>query len=124
MGNSSSGLSRAGSQGGLDDEDDLTESDDFRDSILTVPDEVPVRRRLALHLKSDKKTVKGVSMQSALSVDMENPEAEQIKRNFEKYMTNKENEINNIQNSEKRVLAENKRLRAELQALQVNPCLW
>ena len=59
------------------------------------------------------------SMQSALSVDMENPEAEKLRREFELFKKNKENEIAIIQKSEKRNLAENKRLRAELQALQV-----
>lgn len=58
-------------------------------------------------------------MQSALSVDMENPEAEKLRREFELFKKNKENEIAIIQKSEKRNLAENKRLRAELQALQV-----
>lgn len=58
-------------------------------------------------------------MQSALSVDMENLEAERIRKDFEMFKKNKENEIANIQKSEKRNLAENKRLRAELQALQV-----
>jgi len=59
-------------------------------------------------------------MQSALSMDMENPEAERIRREFEMYRKNKENEMANIQKSEKRNITENKRLRAELQALQVS----
>ena len=67
----------------------------------------------------NKKTLKSGSMQSALSMDMENPEAERIRREFELYRKNKENEIANIQKSEKRSTAENKRLRTELQALQV-----
>lgn len=43
MGNSNTGLSRAGSQGGLDDEDDPIDQDAFNASVLFVPDEVKPR---------------------------------------------------------------------------------
>ncbi|KAF6019257.1 NPHP3 [Bugula neritina] len=119
MGNGGSSLSQAGSQGGLD-EDDLNDVDAFHASVLMVPDEVKPRGRIGLRSGNshNKKTLKSGSMQSALSMDMENPEAERIRREFEMYRKNKENEMANIQKSEKRNITENKRLRAELQALQ------
>lgn len=44
MGNSGSGLgSRSGSQGGLDDEDDVNDLEAFHTSEITVPDEVKPR---------------------------------------------------------------------------------
>lgn len=67
----------------------------------------------------NKKGAKSGSLQSALSMDMENLEAEKVKKEFEMYRMNKENEVANVLKSEKRTTAENKRLRAELQALQV-----
>lgn len=43
MGNTGSGLSRSGSQGGLDDEDDVNDLEAFHTSEITVPDEVKPR---------------------------------------------------------------------------------
>jgi len=40
------------------------------------------------------------------------------------YRMNKDNEIANIMKSEKKAMAENKRLRTELQALQVGLGVW
>ena len=86
-----------------------------------VPDyDLPGRLGIRTGSSYNKKGMKSGSLQSALSMEMENPEAERIRREFEMYRMNKENEIANIQKSEKRALAENKRLRAELQALQVS----
>ncbi|KAF6036734.1 NPHP3 [Bugula neritina] len=104
MGNGGSSLSQAGSQGGLD-EDDLNDVDAFHASVLMVPDEVKPRGRIGLRSGNshNKKTLKSGSMQSALSMDMENPEAERIRREFEMYRKNKENEMANIQKSEKEI---------------------
>ena len=43
---------------------------------------------------------------------------ERIRKEFEMYRLNKENEIANMQKKEKKLETENRRLRAELQALQ------
>ena len=44
MGNTNTGLSHAGSQGGLDDDvDDLNDLDAFHAAVLCVPDEVKER---------------------------------------------------------------------------------
>ena len=55
---------------------------------------------------------------SALSIDLENPEVERIKKDFEMYRLNKENEITNMQRKDQKFETENKRLRAELVVLQ------
>ena len=55
---------------------------------------------------------------SALSMDLENPEVERIRKDFEMYRLNKDNEITNMQKKEQKLEIENKRLRAELLALQ------
>ena len=55
---------------------------------------------------------------SALSIDLENPEVERIRKEFEMYRLNKENEITNMQRKDKKYETENKRLRAELVVLQ------
>lgn len=51
-------------------------------------------------------------------MDLENPEVERIRKDFEMYRLNKDNEIANIQKKEQKLETENKRLRAELLALQ------
>jgi len=51
-------------------------------------------------------------------VELENPEVERIKKDFEMYRLNKENEIANMQRKEQKYETENKRLRAELTVLQ------
>lgn len=51
-------------------------------------------------------------------MDLENPEVERIRKDFEMYRLNKDNEITNMQKKEKKLETENKRLRAELVALQ------
>jgi len=68
------------------------------------------------------KKSKGGSLQSALSLDLENPEAERIRRDFDMFRKNKDNELANLQKKEQKLEAENKRLRAELKALQVDLC--
>ena len=55
---------------------------------------------------------------SALSMDLENPEVERIRKDFEMYRLNRDNEMANCQKKERKLETENKRLRAELLALQ------
>ncbi|XP_064597908.1 LOW QUALITY PROTEIN: nephrocystin-3-like [Liolophura sinensis] len=101
------------------DDDDGT---DYGHGVIKrIPIEMKPRGRLA-GLRSvsslGRKQPKGGSLRSALSIDLENPEVERIKKDFEMYRLNKENEIANMQKKEQKCETENKRLRAELLALQ------
>ena len=51
----------------------------------------------------------------ALSVDLEDPEVTRIRRDFEMYKMNKDNELQNNQKKLQIVEMENRKLRAELQ---------
>ena len=51
-------------------------------------------------------------------MDLENPEVERIRKDFEMYRLNTDNEMANCQKKERKLETENKRLRAELLALQ------
>lgn len=87
--------------------------------IKRIPVEIKPRGKLGIfsHGSSRNKRIGG-SLQSALSVDLENPEAEKIKKEFEMYRLNKENDIADMKKKETRLQIENKRLRAELLVLQ------
>lgn len=97
-----------------------------KDMFIIIWHALYLEGRLGLRsgVSYSRKALKSGSLQSALSVDLENPEAEKIRKEFEMYRMNKENEIANIQKSERRTAGENKRLRAELQALQVSHCSY
>jgi nephrocystin-3 len=87
--------------------------------IKRIPIEVKPRGKLGLRsVSSLGRKPKGGSLQSALSVDLENPEVERIKREFEMYRMQKENEIAIMEKRDLRLDTENKRMRSELQALQ------
>ena len=103
------------------DEDDVLgiEYDSGHGVIKRIPIEVKPRGRLGLRsVGSFGRKPKGGSLRSALSVDMENPEVERIRKDYEMYRLNKDSEIQNLEKKEQKFETENKRLRAELQALQ------
>ena len=64
------------------------------------------------------KKQKNGSLRSALSVELESPEVEKIRREFEMYRMHKEQELTGVSKKEARLSVENKRLRSELLALQ------
>lgn len=104
------------------DDDDILGSD-FNGSSHGVYKRIPIemKPRGKLGLKSVgsvSRKPKGGSLRSALSIDLENPEVEKIKKDFEMYRLNKENDIVNMQKKEQKLEQENKRLRAELLVLQ------
>ncbi|KAJ8320207.1 hypothetical protein KUTeg_001794 [Tegillarca granosa] len=102
------------------DDDDILGADLDGSShgvIKRIPIEMKPRGKLGLSRGSSRKP-KGGSLRSALSVDLENPEVERIRRDFEMYRLNKENDITNMQKKEQKLETENKRLRAELFLLQ------
>lgn len=103
-----------------DDDDVLgTEYDSSQGVLKTIPNEVKPRPRLGggvRSVRSISKQQKNGSLRSALSVDMENPEVEKIRKDFEMYRLSKENELTNIRKKEQKLETENRRLRAELQA--------
>ncbi|XP_023932198.1 nephrocystin-3-like [Lingula anatina] len=96
------------------------DEDDLGDGVIKrIPIEVKPRGKLGLRsVGSLGRKPKGGSLRSALSVDLENPEVERIRREFEMYRLNKENELANVQKKEQKLDTENKKLRTELQALQ------
>ncbi|CAH1790232.1 unnamed protein product [Owenia fusiformis] len=104
------------------DEDDVLgmEYDSNSQGVIKrIPIEVKPRGKLGLRsVGSFGRKPKGGSLRSALSVDLENPEAEKIRKDFDMYRMNKESEIQNMQKKEQKLEMENKRLRGELQALQ------
>ncbi|XP_076448503.1 nephrocystin-3-like isoform X2 [Babylonia areolata] len=104
------------------DDDDILGSDldgTGHGVIKRIPIEMKPRGKLGLRsVGSLGRKPKGGSLRSALSVDLENPEVERIKKDFEMYRLNKENDIANMQKKEQKLETENKRLRAELLALQ------
>ena len=104
------------------DEDDVlgVEYDSSQGVVKRIPIEVKPRGRLGLRsVRSLGKSKGSSSLRSAISVDLENPETEKICKDFEMYRLNKENEIANMQKKVKRLETENRRLRAELQTLQM-----
>ncbi|KAK3083411.1 hypothetical protein FSP39_021957 [Pinctada imbricata] len=87
--------------------------------IKRIPVEIKPRGKLGILSQGSRKDKKiGGSLRSALSVDLENPEVEKIRKEFEMYRLNKENDITDMKKKETRLQMENKRLRAELLVLQ------
>uniref|UniRef100_A0A2C9LVP2 Nephrocystin-3 n=1 Tax=Biomphalaria glabrata TaxID=6526 RepID=A0A2C9LVP2_BIOGL len=104
-----------------DDEDILGSDLEGTNGVLKrIPIEIKPRGKLGLRSVGSlgRSKPKGGSLRSALSMDLENPEVERIRKDFEMYRLNKDNEIANMQKKEKKLETENKRLRAELLALQ------
>ncbi|KAH9498826.1 Nephrocystin-3 [Bulinus truncatus] len=104
-----------------DDEDILGSDLEGNNGVLKrIPIEIKPRGKLGLRSVGSlgRSKPKGGSLRSALSIDLENPEVERIRKDFEMYRLNKDNEIANMQKKEKKLETENKRLRAELLALQ------
>ncbi|BFZ22072.1 hypothetical protein BsWGS_25111 [Bradybaena similaris] len=103
-------------------DDDILGSDlEGTNGVLKrIPIEIKPRGKLGLRSVGSlgRSKPKGGSLRSALSMDLENPEVERIRKDFEMYRLNKDNEIANIQKKEQKLETENKRLRAELLALQ------
>ena len=102
------------------DEDDVLGVEyDSQGVIKRIPIEVKPRGKLGLRsVGSFGRKPKGGSLRSALSMELEDPEVHKIRKDFEMYRLNKENEIVSMQKKERKFETENKRLRAELQALQ------
>ncbi|XP_005107932.1 nephrocystin-3 [Aplysia californica] len=104
-----------------DDEDILGSDLEGTNGVLKrIPIEIKPRGKLGLRSVGSlgRSKPKGGSLRSALSMDLENPEVERIRKDFEMYRLNKDNEIANMQKKEQKLETENKRLRAELLALQ------
>ncbi|KAK2146989.1 hypothetical protein LSH36_575g02042 [Paralvinella palmiformis] len=106
-------------QRGHDEDDVLGEEYSSSQGVIKrIPIEVKPRGRLGLRSVRSLGKPKGGSLRSALSIDLENPEVEKIRKDFEMYRLNKENEHANNQKKVQKLETENKRLRAELQTLQ------
>ncbi|CAL1539739.1 unnamed protein product [Lymnaea stagnalis] len=104
-----------------DDEDILGSDLEGTNGVLKrIPIEIKPRGKLGLRSVGSlgRSKPKGGSLRSALSMDLENPEVERIRKDFEMYRLNKDNETANMQKKEQKLETENKRLRAELLALQ------
>ncbi|XP_071941741.1 nephrocystin-3-like [Antedon mediterranea] len=88
--------------------------------VTRIPIEVKPRRTLLPSVGSLTlgRKGKGASMRSALSVELENTELDRIRRDFETYKYSKQTEVADLAKKEKKLESENRRLRAELQALQ------
>lgn len=117
------GTGPSGLQNTIEDDDMLDVDSHGVGELKHIPIEIKPRGRLGqFGLRSvgslGKKQPKGGSLQSALSFDLENPEVERIRRDFEMFRKNKDNELANLQKKEQKLEAESKRLRAELKALQ------
>ncbi|XP_071103665.1 nephrocystin-3-like [Haliotis cracherodii] len=108
---------------GQDDDDILGTDLDGNGVIKRIPIEIKPRGKLGplRSVTSFGKKSKGGSLRSALSIDLENPEVDRIKKDFDMYKLNKDNEIMAMQKKEQKLEMENKRMRAELLALQ-NTC--
>ena len=107
------------------EDDDILGSDFNRTSrgvIKRIPIEIKPRGKLGLRsVGSSGRKPKGDSLRSALSVDLENAEVEKIKKDFDMYRLNKENDICNMRKKAQKLEGENKRLKSELLALR-NTC--
>ncbi|GFS01018.1 nephrocystin-3 [Elysia marginata] len=104
-----------------DDEDILGSDLEGANGVLKrIPIEIKPRGKLGLRSVGSlgRSKPKGGSLRSALSMDLENPEVERIRKDFEMYRLNRDNEMANCHKKERKLETENKRLRAELLALQ------
>ena len=85
-------------RGGQDEDDVLgVEYSSSQGVIKRIPIEVKPRGRLGLRSVRSLGKPKGGSLRSALSIDLENPEVEKIRKDFDMYRLNKENELANNQ---------------------------
>ncbi|XP_038047138.1 nephrocystin-3-like [Patiria miniata] len=102
-------------------DEDADISDSNPGVIKRIPIELKPRKTLGGTLRSVGsfgRRQKGVSLRSALSVDMDSSEVDKVRRDFEMYKIGKQNEMSDLIKKEKKLESENKRLRAELQAMQ------
>ncbi|KAL4217270.1 Nephrocystin-3 [Mactra antiquata] len=104
------------------DDDDILGTDldgSSKGVIKRIPIEMKPRGKLGNKITSSVlRKPKGGSLRSALSIDLENPEVERIRREHDIYRLNTENELQNTTREKKKLEADNKRLRAELTVLQ------
>ncbi|XP_060562366.1 nephrocystin-3-like [Ruditapes philippinarum] len=104
------------------DDDDILGTDldgSSKGVIKRIPIEMKPRGKLGNKItNSVLRKPKGGSLRSALSIDLENPEVERIRREYEIYRLNTENEIQNTSREKTKLETDNKRLRAELTVLQ------
>ena len=101
-----------------DEDDGVYEYEGSDGVIKRIPIEVKPRGRIGLRSVKSVAKPKSGSLRSALSVDLENAEVEKIRRDFEMYRLNKENDLANMQKKVQKFETENRRLRAELQTMQ------
>ncbi|KAI0213397.1 Nephrocystin-3 [Lamellibrachia satsuma] len=101
-----------------DEDDGVYEYEGSDGVIKRIPIEVKPRGRIGLRSVKSMAKPKSGSLRSALSVDLENAEVEKIRRDFEMYRLNKENDLANMQKKVQKFETENRRLRAELQTMQ------
>eukprot|EP00057_Strongylocentrotus_purpuratus_P034426 XP_795144.4 PREDICTED: nephrocystin-3 [Strongylocentrotus purpuratus] len=97
------------------------DDDDQPGVIKRIPIEMKPRRTLGNALRSVGsfgRRPKGMSLRSSLSVEFESTEVEKLRRDFEMFKIAKQNEMSDLLKKEKKLESENRRLRAELQALQ------
>ncbi|XP_071510477.1 nephrocystin-3-like [Diadema antillarum] len=97
------------------------DDDDQPGVIKRIPIEMKPRRTLGSALRSVGsfgRRPKGMSLRSSLSVELESTEVEKLRRDFEMFKIGKQNEMSDLLKKEKKLESENRRLRAELQALQ------
>ncbi|XP_022107345.1 nephrocystin-3-like [Acanthaster planci] len=102
-------------------DEDADMSDSNPGVIKRIPIELKPRKSLGGTLRSVGsfgRRQKGVSLRSALSVDLDSSEVDKVRREFEMYKIGKQNEMSDLIKKEKKLESENKRLRAELQAMQ------
>ena len=114
-----------GSAGSIpyDEDGDLTDNAN-PGVIKRIPIEVPSRHRGTFGgaLRSvgsfglgGRSRAKGVSLRSAMSMDLDASEVDKVRRDFEMYKISKQNERSDLVKKEKKLESENRRLRAELQ---------
>ena len=103
-----------------DDDDVLgVEYDSSQGVVKRIPIEVKPRGKIGLRTGRSVGKPKGSSsLRSALSIELENPEVEKIRKDFEMYRLNKDNEMSNMQKIVRKLETENKMLKAELQTVQ------
>ncbi len=100
-----------------DEDGDIT--DNNPGVIKRIPIEVPARHR-GTFLRSVgsfgiSRKGKGISLRSAMSMDLDSSEVDKIRRDFEMFKISKGNEMSDLVKKEKKLESENRRLRAELQ---------
>ncbi|KAH3749787.1 nephrocystin-3-like [Dreissena polymorpha] len=105
------------------DDDDILGTDldgSSKGVIKRIPIEMKPRGKLGIKKPTNSllRKPKGGSLRSALSIDLEHPEVERIRREYEIYRLNTENEVQNLKREKDKLENDNRRLRAELTVLQ------